>query len=126
MEEEVMAEGNNAPKLYSGGGWTFPPMPFSGASLPGQPHVTVDAARASLMGLEMMESWLAASRQMIDLWRMSVRDTEDRMVALYRRQVVDHVAHDMLEQFEVPSQVTAKRQPLPQTAVAKPDAARSA
>jgi hypothetical protein len=126
MEEEAMAEGNSALKPNSGAGWTFPPMPFPGASFPGQPHLAEQTARASLMGLEMMETWLTASRQMIDLWRTSVRESQDGMFAAYRSQIVNSLAHDLLEQLEAPSRAATKRQPATKAAVAKTDGAKPA
>ena len=46
------------------------------------------AARAGLMGLEAMEAWLTASRQMIDLWRTTVREQQDAALANWRSQIV--------------------------------------
>ena len=113
-------------KPDSGAGWTFPPMAFLGAPLPGQPHMSEQMARANLMGLDMIESWLTASRQMIDLWRTTVRELQDGMLATYRQQVVGALAHDLLEEMEVPKQVPARRPPLTRTAVVKTNAAQAA
>jgi hypothetical protein len=81
--------------------------------------MTEQAARAGLMGLDMLESWFTASRQMIDLWRTSVREQQDAMLASWRQQIASALAHDLLEDMEAPAQVPAKRQPRTQTAVAK-------
>jgi hypothetical protein len=118
-----MAETGSNPKPNSGASWTFPPMAFLGAPFPDRPHVSEQAARAGLMGLDMIESWLTASRQMIDLWRTTVRELQDGMLATCRQQIVEAYAHDLLEDMEAPKPVPAKRQPLTRTAVAKNNAA---
>ena len=54
-------------------------------------------ARASLTYVDIMQSWLAASRQMIDLWRTGVREQQDSLIAAWRRQVVTTLADDLAE-----------------------------
>lgn len=117
---------DSTPKPNSGAGWTFPPLTFLGAPALGRSHMTEQTAQASLMALDMMESWLTASRQMIDLWRTTARELQDGMLASYRQQIVNALAHDLLEEMEVPKQMTAKRAPLTKTAVARPAAASAA
>lgn len=75
------------------------------------PHLNEQAARTSLMMLEMTESYLAASRQMIDLWRMSVRQFQDGMLSTYRHQVVDKFARDMLDEAGIATAKAAGPQP---------------
>lgn len=114
-----MTANDSVPKPNSGSDWAFPPMAFLGAPLLGRPHLSEQAAEASLMALDMIESWLTASRQMIDLWRTTVRETQDGMLAAYRQQIVSTYAHDLLEEMETPKRAPARRQPLTRTAVAK-------
>jgi hypothetical protein len=114
-----MADTENTPKPNSSAGRTFLPLAFLNAPALGQPHVTEQAARSSLMALEMFESWLTASRQMTDLWRTTVREIQDGMLATYRQQIIGAYAHDLLEEMEAPSKAPAKRSPLTKTAVAK-------
>jgi hypothetical protein len=78
------------------------------------------------MALDLLETWLTASRQMIDLWRTTVREIQDGMLAGYRQQVVNALSHDLLEEMEVPKQFPAKSQALTRTAVAKANAVRAA
>jgi len=126
MMEEEMPAIDGTPKPNSGAGWTCPPLAFLGASAFGRSHMTEQTAQASLMALDMVDSWLTASRQMIDLWRTTARQLQDGMLASYRQQIVNALAHDLLEEMEVPKQTPAKRAPLTKTAVARTAAAPAA
>lgn len=121
-----MPASDSTPKPNSGAGWTFPPLAFLGAPALGRSHMTEQTAQASLMALDIVESWLTASRQMIDLWRMSVRELQDGMLASCREQVVNVLAHDLLEEMEAPKATPAKRPPLTKTAIARTAAASAA
>lgn len=121
-----MSEATSTPKPNSSGSWTFPPMPFGATSFPGQPHLAEQAARTSLMALELMEAWLAASRQSIDLWRTSIRQMQDGMMLSYRKHVVETLAQDLIRDSDTPAQPSSKRRPLTETAVAKSESARAA
>lgn len=88
-----MAATHRTPKRNSGSSEASPVLPFAGLEpqdwLPAaQPRMSEAAARASLTGFDIMEAWLAASRRMIDLWRESVREQQDCMLASWREQVV--------------------------------------
>ena len=121
-----MAATDSTPNPNSGTGWAFPPMEFLGAPLLGRPHMSEQAAQANLLALDMIESWLTASRHTIDLWRTIVRETQDGMLAAYRQQIVNAYAHDLLEEMEPPKRAPARRQPLTRTASANADMAKAA
>ncbi len=120
-----MATIDSTPNPNSGTSWTFPPVGFLGAALSGRPHMSEQAAQANLLALDMIESWLTASRHAIDLWRTTVRETQDGMLAAYRQQIVNAYAHELLEEMEPPKRAPAKRHPLTQAA-AKADMGRAA
>jgi hypothetical protein len=69
----------------------------------GRPLLPEAAAQMTLTGLDIMESWLAASRQMIDLGQESVRDQQDSMLASWRQHVVNALAHEVEEEASRPS-----------------------
>lgn len=120
-----MAEGSGDEKSNSSAGWTFPSI-FSWTPIrPAHPHLSQQAASASMMGLEVVESWLAASRQMVDFWRQSVRDVQDRSLAMCRTQIADALAREILADLEAPEPAPAARQPLSRTAVTKTNAVRA-
>lgn len=121
-----MAATDSTLKPNSGAGRTLPPMAFLGAPLSGPPHVSEQAAQTSLQALDIFESWLTASRQMMDLWRLAVREAQDGVLAAYRQQIVNAYAHGLLEEMETPKQVPARRQPLTRAAVAKANMAHAA
>lgn len=101
---------SNTPKPNSSTGWTLPmPAWFGMQQAPG-PHLNEQSARTSLMMLEMTESYLAASRQMIDLWRTSVRQFQDGMLSTYRQQMVDKFARDMLDEASIATARAASQQ----------------
>jgi hypothetical protein len=64
--------------------------------------MTEQAAQASLMALDAFESWLTASRQALDIWRTTIREIQDGMLASYRQQVVGAYAHDLLNEMKIP------------------------
>jgi hypothetical protein len=112
MEMKMAALESNTPKPNSGTGWTLPlPAWFGTQPAPGL-HLNEQAARTSLMMLEMTESYLAASRQMIDLWRMSVRQFQGGMLSTYRYQVLDKFAHEAGDESSLAAAEAARPQPL--------------
>lgn len=124
-----MATANTNPRRNSGSNGASPAMPFLGFQpmdwLPaGRPHVSEAATQASLTGLDIMESWLTASRQMIDLWRESVREQQDAMLAMWRQQVVNTFAHDLQEETE--TSPAARRKPRARQPAARSGHARAA
>ena len=121
-----MSEANSTPKPNPNGSWAFPSMPFAGTSFSGQLHLAEQAARTSFMALELMEAWLAASRQSIDLWRTSVRQMQDGMLVSYRKHVVETLAQDLIRDSETPAQSPSKRRPPADAALAKPESAQAA
>jgi hypothetical protein len=91
--------------------------PLSG--FPGAASTTEQTARASLMGLEFFEAWLIASRRMIDLWRTTVREQQDTMLANWRTQITDALA-------DAETRDLAVKAPAPERlAAAPPPTARS-
>lgn len=120
-----MAEGNVDVKSTSSAGWTFPSILSWSTISPAHSHLSQQAASASMMGLEVVESWLAVSRQIVDLWRQSVRDVQDRYLATYRKQIADALAREVLADFEAPEPTPAARQSLSRTAVTKTNAVRA-
>jgi hypothetical protein len=115
LVEEEMAATDSALKPISGAGWAQSPTAFP-------PHAMEQAAQASLQALDIIESWLTASRQMMDLWRLAVREAQDGMLAAYRQQIVDAYAHDLLEEMKIPGHA----QTGPGGAVSKADMAHAA
>ena len=100
----------------------FPGFQFTDWLPAGRLHMTTQTAQAGLAGLDIMESWLAASRQMIDLWRTSIREQQDGMFAAWRQQIVNTLAHDLEEE----ASQGARRRSLAQTTVAKTGEAQDA
>lgn len=90
------------------------------------PHLNEQAARTNLMMLEMTESYLAASRQMIDLWRMSVRQFQDGMLSTYRHQVVAKFAHEMEDDTSLATAKGVRHQPLGKRSTVKTASAEAA
>lgn len=83
------ASQTHKPNSYAAA-WTMPSTPmFAGplSEFPGTASTAEQATRASLMGLEFFEAWLTASRRMIDLWRTTVREQQDTMLANWRAQI---------------------------------------
>lgn len=117
-----MAEDNVDVKSDSSADWTFPSILSWSAIGPARSHLSRQAASASMMGLEAMGSWLAASRQMVDFWRQSVRDVQDRSLAMYRTQIADALAREILADLEAPEPGPSARKPLSRTAVTKTNA----
>lgn len=116
---------DSTPKPNSGTSWIFAPDGLLGAALSGRPHMSEQVAQANLLALDIIESWLTASRHAIDLWRTTVRETQDGMLAAYRQQIVNAYAHELLEEMEPPKRAPTKRQPLTQAA-AEADVGRAA
>jgi hypothetical protein len=121
-----MAAVDTNPRRKSGSNGASPAMPFLGLQprdwLPaGRPHLSEAAAQASLTGLDIMTSWLSTSRQMIDLWRESVREQQDAVLRAWRQQVVGALADDLMEE----TRKTAKRPPRARTTGAKTGEARA-
>lgn len=113
-------------KTNSSAGWTLPVLAYFGSPTQERPHMSEQAARANLMLLEATESWLAASRQMIDLWRTSIREFQDGMLSSYRHQIVSTFTGDLEEEIAAKPEKAEKRQPLTKTAVAKAASAEAA
>jgi hypothetical protein len=112
MEMKMAPLESNTPMPNSSTGWTLPLPAWFGAQPASGPHLDEQAARTSLMMLEMTESYLAASRQMIDLWRMSVRQFQDGMLSTYRHQVIDKFAPGMDDATSLATANAARHQPL--------------
>jgi hypothetical protein len=124
--EKKMATVDTNSRRNSGSDNASPAVPFLGLQprdwLPaGRPHLSEAAAQASIAGLDIMASWLTASRQMIDLWRESVREQQDGMLRAWRQQIVGALAHDLMEE----TRRTAKRPSPTRTAVAQTGEART-
>lgn len=84
--------------------------------------VSSQTAQAGLTYLDFVESWLTASRQAMDLWRTTVRELQDGALAAWRNQLVDTVAHELLEEMQphakaTPSQASAPRSTPAQSSV---------
>ena len=116
---------SNTPKPNSGNQWTLPLHAWFGTEPAPGPHLNEQAARTSLMMLEMTESYLAASRQMIDLWRMSVRQFQDGMLSTYRHQVVDKFVHEMGDETSLATAKAAGHQALGKRSTAKTTSAEA-
>lgn len=115
-----MAETQTPQKTSSIAGPVFPFPPFAVPSADGvNPVMTEQSAHAGLAAFDMLEAWLTASRQMIDLWRTSVRSMQDRMIAAYRQPFLDACASDQCRDDTGDAKPLSKRAPLTKTAVAR-------
>jgi hypothetical protein len=90
-------------KFNSGSGAAEVRTPF------GQLSSTQQVAQANMMAIETMEAWLGASRQMLDLWRTSVREMQDGLLTAWRKRVVDAVAQDVLKEMKPQIQPPPRR-----------------
>lgn len=62
------------------------------------PQMPEGAARAAFTGLDLMDSWLAASRQMFDLWRTTLREQQDGMLTACRHHIASTASGDLIEE----------------------------
>ena len=85
------------------------------------PQMPESAARASLTGLDLMESWLTASRQMIDLWRTTVREQQDSMLAACRHQIANAASDEVMEDMAPRPRSARRRSPMRPSAARRTD-----
>ncbi len=70
-------------------------MPWAGLqqSSPAAPGLPPALAQLGLMQIEVAEAYLTGVRRIIDLWRASVRDQQDQLLASWRAQLAPQAAH---------------------------------